>query len=132
MLHGHLVAVHDLALEVAVDFMEVESVATRDEALGLEDISTEFVDITRCSRVITCRLNTSREVSCLDFETLYVVGLPAVHAEVEVLKLLEHLFCVDSEFCVTLFRDFVSLMNKCFFHSAINLLVIDYSSILWM
>ena len=57
----------------------------------------------------------------LYLESFYVVSLPAVHAEVEVLKLLKCLLCVNSEFGITLFCDFVCLMYQCFFHDCIML-----------
>ena len=117
VLYSHFVTVNHLALEVTVDLVEVESVCTRDEALCLEDVCAELVDVAGSSRIVTCRLDTSCEGSCLYFESLYVISLPAVHAEVEVLKLLENFFCVNAEGCVSLFGDFVSLMDKCFFHN---------------
>ena len=119
VLYSHFIAVNHLALEVTVNLVEVESVCTRDEALCLEDVCAEFVDVACCARIVTCRLDTSGEGSCLYFESLYVISLPAVHAEMEVLKLFENLFCVNTKGCVSLFGDFISLMNKCFFHNCL-------------
>ena len=116
MIDGHLVAIHDLALEISIDFMKIESVAARDEALRLENISTKFVDIARCPRIISSYCKTTVKGSCLKFESLHVICLPAVHAQMKILKLLKHLLSVDSKFGVTLSGDLIRLMDKCFFH----------------
>ena len=45
MFDRALVAVNELAAEIAVDFMEVETVLAGDEAHGIENVGAEFVDI---------------------------------------------------------------------------------------
>ena len=45
----------------------------------------------------------------LHLEALYVVSLPAMEGEVEVLKLLEYFLCVNTDFSVAFLRYFVSL-----------------------
>ena len=39
--------------------MQVETVVARDEALGLEDILTELIDVACCTREIASRLDTT-------------------------------------------------------------------------
>ena len=68
-------------MEISIDFMKIESVAARDEALRLENISTKFVDIARCPRIISSYCKTTVKVSCLKFQSLHVICLPAVHAQ---------------------------------------------------
>ena len=116
MLYCHLVAVNHLALEISVDLVEIESVRARDEALCLEDVSTEFIECACGARIVAGGLDTSGEVACLYLETLYIVSLPAVHAQVEVLKLLKYFFCIDAKLCIAFFGDFIRLMDKLFFH----------------
>ena len=116
IFRSHFVAVHNLALEVTVNLVEIEAVGSRDEALRLEDVGAEFVDVACRSRVVACCLDAACESSCLHLETFHVVRLPAVHAEVEVLKLCENLFCVDSKFGITLLGDFVCPADEFFFH----------------
>ena len=53
VIYSHFVTVNHLALEVSVDFMEIESVVTWDEALSLEYVSAKFVDVACGARIIT-------------------------------------------------------------------------------
>ena len=54
VLYGHFIAVNDLALKISVDFVEVESVGTRDEALCFKNICTKLIDGTCRARIVTC------------------------------------------------------------------------------
>ena len=105
--------------------MKIEAVGSRDEAFCLEDVGAEFVDVAGCSRVVACCLDAAGESSCLHLETFHIVRLPAVHAEVEVLKLCENLFCVDSKFGITLLGDFICLVDEFLFH--IFMFFLDFS-----
>ena len=109
-----LVAVDELAAEVAVDLVQVQTVGSRDQALGLEDVGAELVDVAGLAGEVSGSLDASGEVSGA-FEAGYVVSLPAVHAEMEVLELLKHLFSVDSERGISFLRDLVS-----FFYSFVH------------
>ena len=59
MVYCHFIAVNYLALEVSVDFVKVKSVVSRNEALCLEDVCAQFVDVASCSREVTCHCDTS-------------------------------------------------------------------------
>ena len=59
MLYGHLVAIHNLALEVSVDFVEIESVLTWDKAFGFENIGAELIYAACRTWVVTCRLDST-------------------------------------------------------------------------
>ena len=39
VFYGYLVAVNDLAFEIAIDFVQVQTVVAGNEAHGLEDIT---------------------------------------------------------------------------------------------
>ena len=116
MLHRHLVPVHHLALEITVDFVEIEPVAARNEALGLEYVRAEFVDVACGTRIVACALDSAGKCSSLNFKAFHVISLPAVHTEVEVLKLGEDLFCVDADGGISFFCKLVSLIDCCVFH----------------
>ena len=87
-----------------------------DEALCLEYVGTELVDVACCTGEVAGGLYAAAHGAGLHFESVYVVGLPTVEAQVEVLHLLQHLLGVDTNFCVALFRYFVSLLDECLFH----------------
>ena len=59
VIYSHFVTVNHLALEVSVDLMEIESVVTWDEALSLEYVSAEFVDVACCTREVSCHCDAS-------------------------------------------------------------------------
>ncbi len=116
IFRSHLVAIDDLALEVSVNLVKIETVCPRNEALGLEYVGAELVDVACGSRIVAGCLDASRESAGLHLEALHVVCLPAVHAEMEILKLREHLFRVDSKFGIAFLGDFVCLVYEFLFH----------------
>ena len=116
MFYSRFIAVNHLALEVTIDLVEVESVYARDEALCLEDVGTKFVDVACSTREITGGLDTTGKGTCLNFETLDIIGLPAMHAEMEILKSCENLLCVYSDGSITLFCQLVGFVDLIFVH----------------
>ena len=96
--------------------MEVQTMVTGDEALCLEDVLTQLVDVTGSTREVACRLDTARHRTCLYLETLHVVGLPAVEREVEVLQLVQHFFCVNANGGIALFGNLIRISYEFFFH----------------
>ena len=112
MIHRHLVPVHDLALKIAVNLVQVQPVTARDEALRLEDVGPQFVYVPGCSRIVPGALDTARESTCLDLEALHIVRLPAMHAEMEIPELLQHFFSVDAYGGISLFRQGISLCRQ--------------------
>jgi len=66
--------------------------------------------------IVAVDLDTTGERAALIFKASYVVGLPAVHAEVEILHLFEHLVGVDTYCCITFTGYLISLADEFFFH----------------
>ncbi len=83
----------------------------RDEALGLEDVGAELIDVACGSRVVSCGLDTSGEGPGLYLESLDVICLPAVEGEVEVLHLSEYLLGIDAEGGIALLGDSISFVD---------------------
>ena len=81
MLGLHLVAVDELAAELAVDLVEVQAVPAGNERLGLEDVGAQLLDVAGLAGVVARGLNAAREVAALVFEARHVVRLPAVERE---------------------------------------------------
>ena len=75
---GHLVTVNHLALEIAVDFVQIQTVVARDKALGLQDVRTQFVNVAGRTGEVAGTLYAAAQCSGLNLETFYVIGLPAV------------------------------------------------------
>ena len=115
MLHAALVAVDELAAEVAVDFVEVQSVVAAEQCLDELDVLPHLVDGACASGVVACGLDAARE-SFVSLEAHHVVGLPAVERELLVLELVECCIGVDADGCITLFGHGVSLFNQICFH----------------
>ena len=55
----HLVAVYYLALEISIDFVQVEAVSTRDLRGGFQDVGTQFVEVAGLARIVAGSLDTS-------------------------------------------------------------------------
>ena len=117
MFRLDLVAVHLLAAEIAVDGMDAQAVRTGDQALGLLDILAYLLDITGLAGIVTGSLDTARKLAVRVFETGYVIRLPAVQREGDILQFLQRLVGIDPDLCIALFGGLVSLDDLCFFHS---------------
>jgi hypothetical protein len=77
VLYLHLVAIYELASEVTIDLVEVQTMITSDEGLYEFDVLTHLVDVTGTTRIVSCGLNTTTE-GLVALETYDVVCLPAV------------------------------------------------------
>ena len=97
--------------------MKIQSVRTRNQALGLEDIRTKLINITGSARIISSRLDTSGERTGLHFEAFYIISLPAMHAEVKILKLSKDFFSINSKFRITILCNLVCPVYKFRFHN---------------
>ena len=82
-----------------------------DEALCLQNILTEFVNIASCTREITCALDASAHGSCLHFKTMHVIGLPAVERQVKILQLLQHSLRIYAYFGISASCHFICLVH---------------------
>ena len=112
VFYGHFVTVNNLALEIAIDFMQVQTVVSGNEAHGFEDIRTQFVDITGCTGEIARTLDAATEGTGLHFESFYIIGLPTMKGEVEVLHLFQYFLGINSDFRVALLGYGISLGKK--------------------
>ena len=112
ILHGDFVAIHSLALEIAVDLVQIEAVAAGDEALGLEHVGTQLVDVAGGAGKVAGGLDAAAHVAGQHLEAVYVVGLPAVHGEVEVLKKSQSGLGVHTDLGIALFGYGVGLGDK--------------------
>ena len=59
MFRFHLVTVYHLTLEISIDFMQVQTMSTRDIRSSFQDVSTQFINVTSFARIITGCLDTS-------------------------------------------------------------------------
>ena len=87
MLDFYLVAIYKLALEIAIDFVEVQTMVACDKGLYELYILTYLIDITCTARVVSCSLNTSRE-GIVTLETYHIVGLPTMQGNLLLLELI--------------------------------------------
>ena len=78
MFRFYLVAVYHLTLEISIDFMQVQTMSTRDIRSSLQDVGTQFINVTSFARIITGCLNTSGQRTGLYFKSSNVISLPAV------------------------------------------------------
>ena len=65
MVHSHLVAVHELAAEIAVDLMQVEAMPSRYQAHGIKYVRAQLVDVARLSGIVAVYLDASGKLSTL-------------------------------------------------------------------
>ena len=125
----YLVAVNESAAEVAVYFVEVEAVLAGNQAHGIQNVGAELVDIAGLAGVVAVYLNAACEAAALVFKAGNVVGLPAVHAQVEILHQFEYfvgidayggiafacyLICTCDEFAFHVFGILLGFISLCF------------------
>ena len=113
--HFYLVAIDELAAEVAIDLMEIEAVVTGDEGLDELDVLTYLVDVAGTAGIVTCGLDTSGE-GLVALETDYIVGLPAVEGDLLLLEGVENGVGIDTNGGVAVFGDLIRFFNKGCFH----------------
>ena len=88
-----------------------------DEALGLQDVLPQFVNVAGSTREVSRRLDAAAQGTGLYLEPVHVVGLPAMQTQVEVLQLLQHLLCVyiSLYYVISLLRYIVITLLRYFF-----------------
>ena len=59
MFRFYLVTVYHLTLEISIDFVQVQTMSTRNIRSSFQNVSTQFINITSFARIITGCLNTS-------------------------------------------------------------------------
>ena len=117
----NLVAVNELALEVAVDFVEIEAVLAGNERHGIENVVTQFIYVAGFAGIVAVDLYSAGETAFARFKTGYVVSLLAVHAQMEVLHLCENFVGIDSKGRIAFFRYLIRLADCFFFHDCLFL-----------
>ena len=115
MLHVHLVAVYILALEVAVNLVEVQAMVTGDKALGKEDILLQFFHIARAAGIVAGGLDTAGKAG-LAFKAHNVVGLPAVQGNGSLFQRRDGFVGVNADGGIALFGNLIRFKDVCFFH----------------
>ena len=122
MLDIHLVAIHELASEITVYLVEVETVASCDQVLGELDVIAYLTDVASASRIVAGRLDSSRQ-TCIAFKTDNVVGLPAMEGNLGLPEDLDSLVGIHTYGCIAFFGHLIGLDNLFLVHI---LLIIDY------
>ena len=85
IIDRHLVPIYHLPLEVSVYLMQVEAVLTGYQALGLEDVLTQFVDVARRTGKVARALYAAAHGSGLYLKSLHIICLPAMQRQMEIL-----------------------------------------------
>ena len=101
--------------------MEIEAVLAGDERHGIENVVAEFLDVAGFAGIVAVDLYSSGQSAFAWLEAGYVVCLPAVHREVEVLHLCENFVGIDSEGRIAFFRYLIRLADCFFFHDRLFL-----------
>ena len=96
--------------------MEIETVVAGNEALGLEDVAAQLIDVACGTGEVAGALDAAAHGAGLHLEAVHVVCLPAMEGEMEVLQLFQYLLGVHTDFCITLSGHFIGLFYQCFFH----------------
>ena len=78
MFRLYLIAVYHFTLKISVDFVQVQTVCTRNIRSGFQNVGTQFIYIASFARIITGCLNTSAQCTCLHFKSRYIISLPAM------------------------------------------------------
>ena len=74
----HFIAIHFLSSEIAIDFMQVQTMSSRDKRVCRQDIGANFIYITRFARIITGHLYAARKRAVRILESRHVICLPAM------------------------------------------------------
>ena len=77
ILYAYLVTVYELAIELTIDFMEIQAERTSQERLHFLYVLTQFVYVASLAWIVACRLDATRS-SLATLKTYYIVCLPAV------------------------------------------------------
>ncbi len=91
--------------------MEVKTMLAWDERHGIKNIGTELIDITCLAGVVAVDLDATGETAVVRLETCHIVSLPAMHAQMEILHLVEHLVSIDTEGGITFAGYLISLLD---------------------
>ena len=59
ILYGHFVAINHFTLEISVNLMEIQAVSAWNEALSLEDVAAQLVDVPSLTRIVACTLDAT-------------------------------------------------------------------------
>ena len=115
MFGADLVTVDELAAELAVDLMQVEPVSAGYQGGCHLDVGTEFFDVPGLAGIVAGGLDAAGEGAGV-LEAGYVVGLPAMEGNLDVLQLFQGRIGVDAQGGIALFCDFVRLEDELLFH----------------
>ena len=115
VLGATLVAVHELAAEVAVDFVEVHAVVAGKEGLDEFEVAPDFVDVAGASGVVAGGLDAAGK-GLVPLEADDVVGLPAVEGNLLPFEFGDGFVRVNAEGGIALPGNLIGLEDLGFFH----------------
>jgi len=115
VLDFHLVAVNELASEVAIDLVEVQAVVAGEQALGEADVGSHFLDVAGASGVVARCLYASAE-GFVALETHHVVSLPAMQADGCLFEQFDGFVGVNADGGIAFFGNLVGFTDEFFFH----------------
>ena len=110
VFHLDLVAVDELASEVAVYLVQVQAVLSCQQSLDELDVLAHLVDVAGTAGIVSCGLYAARE-RFVPLEAHHVVGLPAVQRDLLLLQVGYCLVCVYSDCGVAFFSYGIGFLN---------------------
>ncbi len=115
MSRFHFVTVNLPALEIAIYFMQVQTVFTGDQRSRFQDIGTNFVDRAGTSRIVARHLDSARQRTSLVLETAHVVRLPTMHRKRNLLQFVHCIPCIHTDSCIAFSSCLIRLSDNVFF-----------------
>ena len=122
----YLVTVNKFATEVTIDFMKIQAVSSRNIAGCFQYVLSQFFHITSLARIVSGSLNASGQCT-LCFKSGYIICLPAMQGEGNLLQGVHCFLYIYADSCVTFFCHFIGFLNQFFFHDGTSFLVISYN-----
>ncbi len=117
MLHAHLVAIHELAAEIAIDLVQVHAVVARQEGFHELQVLADFVNVAGAARIVSRSLDTARQGTVV-FETGNVIGLPAMQGNLLFLQFGNGLVGIYADGSIAFLGQLIRFEDICFFHIA--------------
>ena len=111
----YLITIHKLASKVTIDFMQVQTMITRNQRSRLQNVGTEFIDIASLARIVTGRLDTTGQFASR-FKAGHIICLPAMQGKLDTLQLFQYFFYIYTDGRITFHSQFIRLSNVLFVH----------------
>jgi hypothetical protein len=101
-------SIHPLAAELAVERVQVEAVASRNQRKRHRGVGAQLIGRARLARVVAGRRQPSAEALAETLEAADVIPLPAVQRDRDAGEALQRRFSVDPEVGILLLRERIS------------------------